>query len=175
MDGKLKYDTVQEYLELYLYPSLRLAVHGLINEIRKEETYKELESEFNQYFFENKAKIIQKEKELIKLERGSDYSESDYEYLMRKKMVMNDTISDQNNEEEKEEDFDPDLDDSEMLHLAEQELNKDEEEQEKKFNPIDYIAGFLKSNNLLKNKPQDFDDVDVYTGPNEKEEEYPKD
>lgn len=169
MDGKLKYDTVQEYLELYLYPSLQLAVNGLINEIRKEETYRELEKEFNQYFFENKAKIIQKEKELIKLERGSDYSESDYEYLMRKKMVMNETISEHNNEEEKEEDFDPDLDDSEMLHLAEQELNKDEEEPEQKFNPIDYIAGFLKNNNLLKNKGQDFDEV--YTGAGDKDDE----
>jgi hypothetical protein len=170
MDGKLKYETVQEYLELYLYPSLQVAMNGLISEIRKDDFYKELEREFNQYFFENKAKIIQKEKELIKLERGSDYSESDYEYLMRKKIVMNETMTEDQDESDKEEDFDPDLDDSEMLHLAEQELDKSEEEEEdNKFNPIDYLAGFLKSNNLLKNRNQDFDEV--FTGTNEKEED----
>ena len=170
MDGKLKYETVQEYLELYLYPSLQVAMNGLISEIRKDDFYRELEREFNQYFFENKAKIIQKEKELIKLERGSDYSESDYEYLMRKKIVMNETMSEDQDESDKEEDFDPDLDDSEMLHLAEQELDKSEEEEEdNKFNPIDYLAGFLKSNNLLKNRIQDFDEV--FTGPNEKDED----
>ncbi len=159
MEGKLKYETIQEYLELYLYPSLQLAVSGLLNEIRKEEFYKELETEFNQYFFENKAKIIKKEKEMLKLERGSDYSESDYEFLMRKQIAMNETFNESNEIEEEDEEFDPDLDDSEMLDLAEQELEKEEEPPEKKFNPIDYIAGFLKSNNLLKNKPQDFDEV----------------
>lgn len=178
MDGKLKYETVQEYLDLYLYPSLQLAVNGLIQEIKKDDFYKELVKEFNQYFFENKAKIIQKEKELIKLERGSDYSDSDYEYLIRKKQNMNETISENQEEskieEEEEEDFDPDLDDSDMLDLAEQELDKKEnkkmdKDDENKFNPIDYLAGFLKSNNLLKNKAQDFDEV--YTGPNEKDEE----
>jgi len=176
MEGKLKYETVQEYLELYLYPSLQMAINGLISEIRQENFYRELEREFNQYFFENKAKIIQKEKELIKLERGSDYSESDYEYLMRKKILMNETMSDDLNSSEKEdeeEEFDPDLDDSEMLHLAEQELDKSEkeseEEEESKFNPIDYLAGYLKSNNLLKIKNQDFDEV--FTGSNDREEE----
>jgi hypothetical protein len=169
MEGKLKYETVQEYLELYLYPSLQMAINGLISEIRQEDFYSELEREFNQYFFENKAKIIQKEKELIKLERGSDYSESDYEYLMRKKIVMNETMSEEQNSSDKEEDFDPDLDDSEMLHLAEQELDQSEESEENKFNPIDYLAGFLKSNNLLKIKNQDFDEV--FTGTNDREEE----
>jgi hypothetical protein len=182
MEGKLKYETVQEYLDLYLYPSLQLAVNGLIKEIKKDDFYRELVKEFNQYFFENKAKIIQKEKELIKLERGSDYSDSDYEYLIRKKQNMNETISENQEEskaeEEEEEDFDPDLDDSDMLDLAEQELDKKEtkiveKEEENKFNPIDYLAGFLKSNNLLKNKTQeDFDDV--YTGTNEKDEELDK-
>ncbi len=158
MDNKLKYDTIQEYLELYLYPSLQLAVNGLLNEIRKEEFYRELENEFNQYFFENKAKIIKKEKEMLKLERGSDYSESDYDFLMRKQIAMSESLTESQNVEEEEE-FDPDLDDSEMINLAEQELNKEDEPPEKKFNPIDYIAGYLKSNNLLKNKPQDFDEV----------------
>lgn len=159
MDGKLKYDTIQEYLELYLYPSLQLAMNGLLNEIRKEEFYRELENEFNQYFFENKAKIMKKEKEMLRLERGSDYSESDYDFLMRNQFAKNASYTDSHELEEEEEEFDPDIDDSEMINLAEQELNKDEDTPEKKFNPIDYIAGFLKSNNLLKNKPQDFDEV----------------
>jgi hypothetical protein len=167
MESKLKYETIQEYLELYLYPSLQLSITGLINEIRKDGFYEDLEKEFNQMFFENKALIVQKEKELLKLERGSDYSESDYEYFMRKKFILNDSSVEQ--DEEKElldvEEFDPDLDDSEMLHLVEQELNKSEEESETKFNPIDFIAGYLKSNNLLRQR-NDFDEV--YDNNNEK-------
>ena len=159
MEGKLKYDTIQEYLELYLYPSLQVAVNGLLNEIRKEDFYRELQNDFNQNFFESKAKIMKKEKEMLRLERGSDFSESDYEFLMRREIAMNEFFTESNEIEDEEEDFDPDLDDSAMIHQAEQELNKEEEPPEKKFNPIDYIAGFLKANNLLKSKPQDFDDV----------------
>lgn len=167
MEGKPKFNTVQEYLEKYLYPSLQLAIEGLIDFIRTTELYDELIREFNQNFFENKAKIIQKEKELLKLERGSDYSESDYEYFMRMNMDMNETKSE--NKQEAKEDFDPsDFEDSEMLHLAEQELNQDEEETEKKFNPIEYLALKLKEVNLLKNRAQDFDEV--FTGVNDNNE-----
>lgn len=167
MEAKLRYKTIQEYLENYLYPSLHIAIEDLIYRIRSNDIYSELEREFNQNFFENKAKIIQKEKELLKLERGSDYSESDYEYFMRMHIDMNETKSDK---DEPKEEFDPDFDDSEMLHLAEQELDKDEEESEEKFNPIDFLSDRLKKVNLLKYKPQDFDEV--YTGGNENDDHY---
>jgi hypothetical protein len=156
------YSTIQEYLEKYLYPTLKLAFDGLIEEIKKPQYYDDIVNEFNQNFFENKAKILQKEKELLKLERGSDYSESDYEYFMQMKMV-NDTKSENEESEEQKEDFDPDFDDSEMLHLAEQDLNKEEEEIEQKFNPIKFLAAKLEELNLLKKDPKDFDDVDTNT------------
>jgi hypothetical protein len=161
MENKPKFNTIQEYLEKYLYPSLQLAIDGLIDLIRSTELYDDLVKEFNQNFFENKAKIIQKEKEMLKLERGSDYSENDYEYFMRINVDMNETKSEKN--EEQKEEFDPDFDDSEMLHLAEEELNRDEEEKEKKFNPIEYLALKLKEVNLNK-KNSDFDDALNYTG-----------
>jgi hypothetical protein len=44
--------------------------------------------EFNQNYFENKAMILQKERELLKLERGSDFSESDYEHFMKNQNII---------------------------------------------------------------------------------------
>jgi len=112
METKPKFNTLQEYLDKYLYPSLQIAVDDLIDVIRNTDLYEDLVKEFNQNFFEDKNRIAQKEKELLKLERGSDYSESDYEYFMRVNVEMNESKSENNQEEQKEE-FDPDFDDSE--------------------------------------------------------------
>ena len=158
METKPKFNTLQEYLDKYLYPSLQIAVDDLIDVIRNTDLYEDLVKEFNQNFFEDKNRIAQKEKELLKLERGSDYSESDYEYFMRVNVEMNESKSENNQEEQKEE-FDPDFDDSEMLHYAEEELNKDEEENKKNFNPIEYLALKLKEINLNKKNNQDLEDV----------------
>ena len=51
--------------------------------------YEELVKDFNQNTFENKAMILQKERELLKLERGSDFSESDYEHFMKHHIIEN--------------------------------------------------------------------------------------
>ncbi len=77
---------------------------------------------------------------------------------MRVNVEMNESKSENNQEEQKEE-FDPDFDDSEMLHYAEEELNKDEEENKKNFNPIEYLALKLKEINLNKKNNQDLEDV----------------
>ena len=82
--NKQKYSTIQEYLEKLLYPTLKIAISDLINEIKSSDYYNELENEFNHCFFRNKAEILQKQKQLLKLERGDDYSESDYEYWLEK-------------------------------------------------------------------------------------------
>ena len=103
METKPKYNTLQEYLDKYLYPSLQIAVDDLIDVIRNTDLYDDLVKEFNQNFFEDKNRIAQKEKELLKLERGSDYSESDYEYFMRINLDMNESKSDNQNSEQKEE------------------------------------------------------------------------
>ena len=159
METKPKFNTLQEYLDKYLYPSLQIAVDDLIDVIRNTDLYEDLVKEFNQNFFEDKNRIAQKEKELLKLERGSDYSESDYEYFMRVNVDMNESKSENQQDDEQREDFDPDFDDSEMLHYAEQELNKDEEDNKKNFNPIEYLALKLKEINLNKKNHQDLEDV----------------
>ena len=174
METKPKFNTLQEYLEKYLYPSLQIAVDDLIDVIRNTDLYEDLIKEFNQNFFEDKNRIQQKEKELLKLERGSDYSESDYDYFMRVNVDMNESKTEEQEEEEneEEEEFDPDFDDSDMLQYAEDELNKDEEEVKKTFNPIEYLALKLKEINLNKKNHQDLEDVLInYSADGEKDNE----
>ena len=78
-----KYPTIQEYLSKLLYPSLNKAVEDLLNFVKDSEFYDHLVREFNQNYYENKREKLLKEKELLKLERGSEYSEADFDYFMR--------------------------------------------------------------------------------------------
>jgi hypothetical protein len=156
---KQKYSTIQEYLEKLLYPSLKIAISDLINEIKSNDYYNELENEFNHCFFRNKAEILQKQKQLLKLERGDDYSESDYEYWLEKNYKGNDSKTEKDNDGN-DEDIDPDLDDSDVLNLEEEQLNKEEEEENKnKFDPIKFLVERLRQINLNKNNHQD--DLDL--------------
>jgi len=153
--NKQKYSTIQEYLEKLLYPSLKIAISDLINEIRSNDYYNELENEFNHCFFRNKAEILQKQKQLLKLERGDDYSESDYEYWLEKNYKANEDKTEKDNEGNEEE-VDPDLDDSDVLNLEEEQLNKEEEQENKnKFDPIKFLVERLRQINLNKNNHQD--------------------
>ena len=156
---KQKFSTIQEYLEKLLYPSLKIAISDLINEIKSNDYYNELENEFNHCFFRNKAEILQKQKQLLKLERGDDYSESDYEYWLEKNYKANDDKVEKDNDGN-EEDVDPDLDDSDVLNLEEEQLNKEEEQENKnKFDPIKFLVERLRQINLNKNNHQD--DLDL--------------
>jgi hypothetical protein len=157
--NKQKYSTIQEYLDKLLYPSLKIAISDLINEIKSNDYYKELENEFNHCFFRNKAEILQKQKQLLKLERGDDYSESDYEYWLEKNYKANDEKTEKDNDGNEEE-IDPDLDDSDVLNLEEEQLNKEEEQENKnKFDPIKFLVERLRQINLNKNNHQD--DLDL--------------
>ena len=156
---KQKFSTIQEYLEKLLYPSLKIAISDLINEIKSNDYYNELENEFNHCFFRNKAEILQKQKQLLKLERGDDYSESDYEYWLEKNYKANEEKAEKENEGNEEE-VDPDLDDSDVLNLEEEQLNKEEEQENKnKFDPIKFLVERLRQINLNKNNHQD--DLDL--------------
>ena len=156
---KQKFSTIQEYLEKLLYPSLKIAISDLINEIKSNDYYNELENEFNHCFFRNKAEILQKQKQLLKLERGDDYSESDYEYWLEKNYKANDEKAEKENDGNEEE-VDPDLDDSDVLNLEEEQLNKEEEQENKnKFDPIKFLVERLRQINLNKNNHQD--DLDL--------------
>ncbi len=153
--NKVKYSTIQEYLDKLLYPSLKIAISDLINEIKSNDYYNELENEFNHCFFRNKAEILQKQKQLLKLERGDDYSESDYEYWLEKNYKANDDKTEKDNDGNEEE-IDPDLDDSDVLNLEEEQLNKEEEQENKnKFDPIKFLVEKLRQINLNKNNHQD--------------------
>ena len=157
--NKQKYSTIQEYLDKLLYPSLKIAISDLINEIKSNDYYNELENEFNHCFFRNKAEILQKQKQLLKLERGDDYSESDYEYWLEKNYKANDEKTEKDNDGNEEE-IDPDLDDSDVLNLEEEQLNKEEEQENKnKFDPIKFLVERLRQINLNKNNHQD--DLDL--------------
>ena len=157
--NKQKYSTIQEYLDKLLYPSLKIAISDLINEIKNNDYYNELENEFNHCFFRNKAEILQKQKQLLKLERGDDYSESDYEYWLEKNYKGNDSKTEKDNEGN-DEDIDPDLDDSDVLNLEEEQLNKEEEQENKnKFDPIKFLVERLRQINLNKNNRHD--DLDL--------------
>jgi hypothetical protein len=157
--NKPKYSTIQEYLDKLLYPSLKIAISDLINEIKNNDYYNELENEFNHCFFRNKAEILQKQKQLLKLERGDDYSESDYEYWLEKNYKANDEKTEKDNDGNEEE-IDPDLDDSDVLNLEEEQLNKEEEQENKnKFDPIKFLVERLRQINLNKNNHQD--DLDL--------------
>ena len=152
--NKQKYSTIQEYLDKLLYPSLKIAISDLINEIKSSDYYNELENEFNHCFFRNKAEILQKQKQLLKLERGDDYSESDYEYWLEKNYKANDEKTEKDNEGN-DDDIDPDLDDSDVLNLEEEQLNKEEEQENKnKFDPIKFLVERLRQINLNKNNHQ---------------------
>ena len=157
--NKQKFATIQEYLEKLLYPSLKIAISDLINEIKSNDYYNELENEFNHCFFRNKAEILQKQKQLLKLERGDDYSESDYEYWLEKNYKANDDKAEKENDGNEEE-VDPDFDDSDVLNLEEEQLNKEEEQENKnKFDPIKFLVERLRQINLNKNNHQD--DLDL--------------
>ena len=149
---KQKFSTIQEYLEKLLYPSLKIAISDLINEIKSNDYYNELENEFNHCFFRNKAEILQKQKQLLKLERGDDYSESDYEYWLEKNYKANEEKTEKENDGNEEE-VDPDLDDSDVLNLEEEQENKN------KFDPIKFLVERLRQINLNKNNHQD--DLDL--------------
>lgn len=153
MEHKPKYSTIEEYLEKLLYPTLKIAINDLINEIKNSSYYNDLENDFNHCFFRNKAEILQKQKQLLKLERGSDYSEGDYEYWLRQNVDINESKSEK--EQEEKQDYDPDLDDSEVLNYEEEQLNREEEEDENKFDPIKFLVERLREINL--NKGGEFD------------------
>ncbi len=133
-----KYSTIKEYLEKYLYPDLKTGITQLIEHIRSTTLEEELTKEFRLRFYENNNDYNKKQKELLKLERGSDYSEADYDYYMK-----NEDYND-NKSEDEENEVDPDFED-----INDEELNnlKDQlehEEVEKKFNPIAFLADALK-------------------------------
>lgn len=48
----------------------------------------DLNNEFNKNYFENKAEILKKEKELLYLEKDSDFSDSEYEFYVRSQMEL---------------------------------------------------------------------------------------
>ena len=47
-----------------------------------------LNNEFKKNYFENKAEIMKKEKELLYLEKDSDFSDSEYEFYVRSQMEL---------------------------------------------------------------------------------------
>ena len=169
-----KYSTIQEYLSKLLYPSLNKAVEDLLNYVRDSDFYDHLVKEFNQNYYENKREKLLKEKELLKLERGSEYSEADYEYFIRlqgegnnesKSFVSNNSGS-EHESNQMNDDFDPDFDNTQGLSIDGNESQ--EEVIIDKFNPIEYLVKKLREFNLNKHNipiddiPHDDESVNEY-------------
>ena len=47
-----------------------------------------LQIEFNKNFFENKAQILKKQKDLLYLEKDSDFSDSEYDHYVKMQMDL---------------------------------------------------------------------------------------
>lgn len=163
VEKKKQYKTIKEYLEKYLYPDLKIAINELIYYIREpvdnekplETIEAELTKEFRLRFYENNADYNKKQKELLELERGSDYSEADYQYYMKNDDYM------ENKEENEENEVDPDFEDINDEELNNLKSQLEHEEVEKKFNPIAFISNSLKKiieeRNSKKKYSNDFD------------------
>jgi hypothetical protein len=154
---KPKYNTIEEYLEKLLYPTLRESIKELLEKIKELKLDVELEKEFNDCFYRKKAEIQLKKKQLLKLERASDYSESDYEYWLRNNHDPNETKSDKigetKNEFDEGDEDDLDIDDSDLLNFDDEESGEMEEKIENKFDPIKFLEDSLRRKN--RNKPND--------------------
>ncbi len=150
-----KYQTIQEYLSKLLYPTVNRALDDLLLYIRDNEFYESLSKEFNQNYYENKKEKLIKDKELLKLERGSDYSETDYDYFMRMQgEISNETKSfisvhsEVNPSEPPVDDYDPDFDNTHGLSIDGD--GSEEEVMIEKFNPIEFLVGKLREYNMNK-------------------------
>jgi tRNA pseudouridine-54 N-methylase len=79
--------SVQNYLDRSLYPTLQKAVDELLIELETK-YYDDMTREFNKNFFENRAEILKKQKELYYLERDSDFSETEYDHYVKTQMEL---------------------------------------------------------------------------------------
>ncbi len=150
-----KYQTIQEYLSKLLYPTVNKSLEDLLNFIRDNEFYESLSKEFNQNYYENRKEKLIKDKELLKLERGSDYSETDYDYFMRMQGEINNETksfvsvkSELNPQPIVVDDFDPDFDNTQGLSIDGD--GSEEEVLLEKFNPIEFLIAKLREYNLNK-------------------------
>ena len=123
--------SAKEFLETHLYPDLKIAINDLIHEMKTQ--YSEgLEKEFKLKFYENTADYNKKQKLITKLENSSDSIEDQ----------VNLDLS--NNEIDYSEEANPDFEDineEELNYLKEQLMTT---EDEKYFNPIEFICERLK-------------------------------
>jgi len=55
----------------------------MLNYLENSEIYDDLIAQFNQNFFETNKQVIEKQKELLKLEKDTDYSEQENEIIKR--------------------------------------------------------------------------------------------
>ncbi len=71
----------------------------MLNYIENSEIYEDLQAQFNQNFFETNKQVIEKQKELLKLEKDTDYSEQEYEMLLRRHFDTTDSKAGGSSEE----------------------------------------------------------------------------
>jgi hypothetical protein len=171
-----KYSTIKEYLETLVYPSLQESIMQLIDHIKtsKDQLEERLTKQFKIRFYQINNDYHKKQKELLKLERGDDYSETDYDYYMKGVNEINESKS-ENEENENDLDFE-ELNDEDLENIKQQLENEDVE---KSFNPIMFLAEALrlinkknKEDHVSKQSENDFLNEDENNLDNHEESEH---
>lgn len=167
-----KFGTIKDYLESRLYPSLQEAIMQLIDHIKtsKDQLEERLTKQFKIRFYQINNDYHKKQKELLKLERGSDYSETDYDYYMKGVNEVNESKS-ENEENENDLDFE-ELNDEDLENIKQQLENEDVE---KSFNPIMFLSEALREinrvNKLNKEKKMNEEEENEFQESNIEEDE----
>jgi len=117
------YTSVKEYLDKNLYPLLQKSINHLIDHIKtsKDQLEERLTKQFKIRFYQINNDYHKKQKELLKLERGDDYSETDYDYYLKGINEQNESRSEN---EDVEKSFNPIL----FLSEALRNINKERSE-----------------------------------------------
>lgn len=136
------YTSIKEYLDKNLYPSLQKSINHLIEHIKtsKDQLEERLTKQFKIRFYQINNDYHKKQKELLKLERGDDYSETDYDYYLKGINEQNESRS-ENEENENDPDFE-ELNDEDLENIKQQLENEDVE---KSFNPIMFLCNALRN------------------------------
>ena len=140
-----KYGTIKNYLEVNLYPSLEESIKILIEHIKNKDNNIEADliTKFNSQFYTRKNEEKTRLKKLFELERGDDYSETDFNYYKKNLNGSVDESKSENKEADKDIDFDVfgDYSEDDLEEVKKQVIEQDETIS---FNAVKFLAATLR-------------------------------
>lgn len=148
---EIKYGTIKNYLNTKLYPYLEESIKLLIEHIKDKNNSIEADliSKFNSQFYTRKNEEKNRLKKLFELERGDDYSETDFNYYKRNLNGSVDESKSENKEGDKDIDFDVfgDYSEDDLEEVKKQVIEQDETIS---FNAVKFLAATLRKLNNKK-------------------------